>query len=147
MIHKILIPSDGSELADHAVKSGIELARATRACVVGLAVTEPYPLNMYGELMFSGFDSLLHFHDEGQEFAERALAPMEKAAKAAGISYRSSTVFSRSPADAIVSAAEREGCDLICMATEERRDLLGPHLSREAIWILTHTRVPVLICH
>jgi len=147
MIRKILIPSDGSALADHAVKSGIELAKATRASVVGLAVTEPYPLNMYGELMLSGVDSLHHFQDEGQEFAERALASMERAANAAGISYRGATIFSRSPADAIVTAAEVEGCDLICMATEDRRDLLGPHLSRETTWILTHTRVPVLICH
>ena len=147
MIQKILIPSDGSALANHAVTSGIDLAKATGASVVGLAVTEPYPLDMYGELMLSGINPLQQFHAEERKLAERALAPMEQAAKAAGVKYRSSSVESRSRADAIVATAEREGCDLICMASEDRRGLLRAHLSSETAWILTHTTVPVLICH
>jgi nucleotide-binding universal stress UspA family protein len=147
MIRKILIPIDAAASTDHAVTSGIELAKATGASVLGLAVTEPYPLRMYGELMLSGIEPLQHYRDQGRELAERALAPMERAAKAAGVGYRGSSVSSRSPADAIVAAAEREGCDLICMACEDHRDLLGVHLGRDTTWVLTHTQVPVLICH
>jgi nucleotide-binding universal stress UspA family protein len=147
MIRKILISSDGSALAHHAVTSGIDLAKATGASVVGLAVTEPYPLNMYGKLMLSGIDALQQYRDQEREIAKRALAPMEQAAKAAGVNYSSSSIESRSPADAIIAAAEQEGCDLICIASEDRRGLIGVHLSSETTWILTHARVPVLICH
>jgi len=147
MIRKILIPSDGSRVSEHAVKSGIELAKATGASVVGLLVTEPYPLKMYGDLMLSGIGSLQHYHDQERQLARHVLAPLEHAAETAGVSYSSSSVAARSSAEAIIATAEQQGCDLICMATENHHDLLGVHLGKEATKVLTHARVPVLICH
>lgn len=146
MIRKILISSDGSTLSEHAVKSGIELAKATGASVVGLLVTEPYPLRMYGDLMLSGIEPMQHYHDEERRLAQRALAPIERAAQTAGVRYSGSSVSSRSPAEAIIATAEEQGCDLICIAAENRHDLLGVHLGKEAARVLTHARVPVLLC-
>jgi nucleotide-binding universal stress UspA family protein len=147
MIRKILIPSDGSTLSARAVQSGIELAKATGAAVVGLMVIDPYPLKMYGDLMFKGIEPMQHYHDEERQLALRALAPIETAAGAAGVRYSSSSMSSRSPADAIIATADQEGCDLICMATKDHRDLLGVHLGKETVKVLTHARVPVLVCH
>ena len=147
MIRKILIPSDGSNLSEHAVKSGIELAKATGASVVGLMVTEPYPRKMYGELMLCGVQPLRHHHDQERQLAQRVLAPIEHAAEEAGVGYSSCSVSGRSLADAIIATAEHEGCDLICMASENQRDLLGVHLQKDATKVLTQARIPVLICH
>ncbi len=115
--------------------------------MVALMVTEPYPRKMYGELMLSGIEPLRHYHDQERQLAERVLAPIEHAADAAGVGYSSCCVSGRSLADAIIATAEHEGCDLICMASENQRDLLGVHLARDATRVLTHARIPVLICH
>lgn len=147
MIRKILISSDGSALSERAVKSGIELAKATGASVVGLLVTEPYPLRMYGDLMLSGLEPMQHYYDEERQLAQRALAPIEQAAQTAGVRYSGSSVSSRSPGEAIIATAEQQGCDLICIAAENHRDLLGVHLGKETTRVLTHARVPVLLCH
>ena len=147
MIRKILIPSDGSAAAGHATQSGIELAKAMHASVVGLVVTEPFPLNMYGELMVAGVGSLQHYNEHERELAERTLEPMKQAARAAGVDYRSTLVSSSSTADAVITAAEQEDCDLICLATHNGHHLLEAHLDKDTAWILTHARMPVLICH
>jgi nucleotide-binding universal stress UspA family protein len=147
MIRRILVPCDGSSAAEHALRSGIELAKATRATVVGLAITEPFPLKMYGELMVAGVGPLQHYNDQERALAEHALAPVEKAARAAGVDYLSASVSNSSAADAIISAAEQESCDLICLAAHDRRNLLGTHLDHDTVWVLAHARVPVLLCH
>ena len=147
MIRKILIPSDGSALAERAVERGIELAKATGASVLGLVVTEPFPTKMYGELMLSGVESLQHYFDQEREVAQRTLSPIEAAAKAAGVSFNGYSIPSDSPANTIVATAEQEGCDLICMASEDHSNLLGVHMARKTTWIVTHARVPVLLCH
>lgn len=147
MIRKILISSDGTALSQPAVKSGIELAKATGASVLGLLVTEPYPLRFYGDLMLSGIEPMQHYQDQERQLAQRALAPIAQAAESAGVRYSGSSVSSGSPADAIIATAEQQGCDLICIATENHHDFLGVHLDRETTRVLTHARVPVLVCH
>jgi nucleotide-binding universal stress UspA family protein len=146
MIRKILIASEGAALSENAVRSAIELARATGASVLGLMVTEPFPLKMYGDLMLRGVEPVQQYQDHERELAQRLLAPMERAAASAGVSYIGSSVSSRSAADAIVATAEHEGCDLICIAPHNHRDRLGVHLGKEAAKVLTHARVPVLVC-
>ena len=147
MIRKILIPMYESAATENAVKNGIELAQATGAAVVGLALTEREPLEMCVGLMVSGVESLQHYNDQGRELVERTLAPIAQAAKAAGVEYHGSSVRNGAAANAIIRAAEEECCDLICLAMHERHDLLGTHLDRDTTWILTHSHIPVLLCH
>jgi len=147
MIRKILIPSDGSALSEPAIRSGLELAKATGASVIGLAVTEPFPLRLYGELMVAGLEPLQHYRGESRESAQRKLAPLAQAAHAAGVDFRESAVHASSLADAVIAAADEQACDLICIAARDHRDLLGVHLGRETARVLTRARIPVLVCH
>ena len=43
MYRNILIPTDGSELAEKAVAHGLRLAKAVGAKVTGVTVSEPFP--------------------------------------------------------------------------------------------------------
>ena len=115
--------------------------------MVGLMVAEPFPLALYGDLMLLGTEPVRRYHDQERQLAQRVLAPVEQAAEAAGLSYSGSFVSSRSPADAIVAAAEKQGCDLICIASGDYHGFLGVHLGKETTKVLTHARVPVLVCH
>jgi len=147
MIKRILVYSDGSPMAEHAAKQGVELAKATGASVIGLALAAPYPLRLYGELMVSGVQTLQHYRQQAGASAQAVLAPLEQAAKAAGIGYTASAVTGSSLAEAIVATAEAQGCDLICMGAQDHRDLLGVHLGKEMERVLTKARMPVLVCH
>jgi nucleotide-binding universal stress UspA family protein len=49
MFKHILLPTDGSELSERALQTGIELAKTIGAKVTGLYALESYPLTFYGE--------------------------------------------------------------------------------------------------
>lgn len=147
MIRKILVSSDGSALADRAVNKAIELAKATGASVVGLMVTAPCPFTPYGDPMLLGIESVPHYDDEEQQLTQQILEPIKQAAQAAGVQYAGCSVSSRSPGDAIVSTAEHEGCDLICMVMHPCLSLLGANLDKITARVLARSRVPVLLCH
>ena len=147
MIRKILVASDGALLSEHVMENAIELAKATGASIVGLIVTEPYPLTMYADLMLLGIETVRDYQDQERELANRVLAPIERAAESAAVTYSSASVCSGSPADAIVATAEQQGCDLICIALGDYHGLLGAHLGKETSKVLTRARIPVLVCH
>jgi len=50
------------------------------------------------------------------------------------------------PYEAIVLAAERMGCDLIMMASHGRRGVKAVLIGSETQKILTHSKIPVLVC-
>jgi len=49
------------------------------------------------------------------------------------------------PYEAIIEVAEREGCDLIMMASHGRSGIKGLLLGSETHKVLTHCRIPVLV--
>jgi nucleotide-binding universal stress UspA family protein len=49
------------------------------------------------------------------------------------------------PYSAIIDAANKNGCDLIAMASHGRHGLAAVVLGSETIKVLTHSTVPVLV--
>ena len=49
------------------------------------------------------------------------------------------------PHKAIIDAAEKQGCDLIMMASHGRRGVSGLLISSETQKVLTHSKIPVLV--
>jgi nucleotide-binding universal stress UspA family protein len=146
MYKHILIPTDGSKLSNHAITQGIALARSTGARVTGLFVA-PAPT----PLVFAGLRPVAHMQpDEHAAMTARAatryLGLIAKAARDAGVPCESVTVTGEYPAEAILEAAKRLKCDLIAMASHGRRGLAGVLLGSETQKVLTHAKVPVLVC-
>ena len=50
------------------------------------------------------------------------------------------------PADAIIDTAKSKGCDLIVMASHGRRGIARVLIGSQAVNVLTHSTMPVLIC-
>ena len=50
------------------------------------------------------------------------------------------------PWQAIIQAARSKKCDAIVMASHGRRGLAGVLLGSETVKVLTHSKVPVLVC-
>jgi nucleotide-binding universal stress UspA family protein len=145
MFKHILIPTDGSKLAEKAAAAGVELARALGARVTGFfAAPAPTPLVYSTVLPVSYLPP-----DEHAKLIEQAaaqyLAVIEKAARAAGVPCTCEHVTSDFPAEAILAAARRHKCDLIFMASHGRRGLAAVLLGSETQKVLTHAHVPVLV--
>ena len=78
--------------------------------------------------------------------AARHLAVIAGAAKKAKVPYAGVSMTSDFPADVILAVAKKEGCDLIVMASHGRRGLKGVLLGSETQKVLTHSKIPVLVC-
>jgi nucleotide-binding universal stress UspA family protein len=143
MYKHILIATDGSELAAKAVTTGIDLAKRLGAKVTALTASEPGTAMMMGD-PGSAFP-IIEYEKLASENAARILKTVDAAAKAAGVVCETVYVMSY-PADAIIDTAKTKGCDLIVMSSHGRRGIARVLLGSQAVNVLTHSTVPVLIC-
>jgi len=147
MFKHILVPTDGSPLSKRAIRMAVALAKTTRAALTGLYVTAPYAPPIYGEAAVYVPEITQKRWDEMmQREADKALAVLDKEARAAGLSARRIVVTHDSPWKAIIRTAKAKKCDLIVMASHGRRGLEALVLGSETTKVLTHSKIPVLVC-
>ncbi|MGY4474106.1 universal stress protein [Bradyrhizobium sp. USDA 3364] len=141
MYRHILIPTDGSELAEHGVTHGLALAKSLGAKVSVIFVVEPFSEigGRYREL-------LARFVEIRKEEATRALDHAAQAAKSAGVPCETSQVESGQPHQAIIAAAEDKDCDLIVMSSHGRSGLSMLLIGSVTNKVLTQAKTPVLVC-
>jgi nucleotide-binding universal stress UspA family protein len=143
MYRNILIPTDGSELAEKAVVHGLSLAKAIGARVTAVTVTEPFP-------SFAAPNSTEYAQTDYQNAtdtaAQKALAVVSAAAEKAGVACETLHTEHRQVFRAILDAATAKGCDLIAMASHGRHGVAALVLGSETLKVLTHSTIPVLVC-
>ena len=147
MYKHILVPTDGSKLSLKAAKAAAGLAKATKAKVTAVYVMEPFmpPMTSEGMVFHVGY-SIKDYEKGTREVASKALAKITAAAAAAKVPCDSIAVFNENPWEGIIKAAGSKGCDVIVMASHGRRGLAGLLLGSETQKVLTHSKVPVLVC-
>ena len=147
MYKHILVATDGSKLSLKAVKTAARLAANLGANLSALYVMPVYVPPIYGEAaMYMADLSPRKFKQAADVEAQGALAQVAKAAEDNDIPSKSIKVTNAHPWDAIVKTARTKKCDLIVMASHGRRGLAGFVLGSETTKVLTHTKVPVLVC-
>ena len=147
MFKHILVSTDGSKLSGKAIRTAVRLARATSAKVTGAYVIAPYIPPAYGEgaIYVHGLSPKRYKEITGRE-ARKALAVIEIEARTAGTEYGSAILTAGNPWEGIIRAAKAKKCDLIVMASHGRRGLAALLLGSETTKVLTHSRIPVLVC-
>lgn len=143
MYQRILVPTDGSDLAAVAAEAAIAFAQACSSELVALSVAPPEPVlaSAEGAIATSsplGVDALL---EQAQEHAGQVAA----AAAKAGVKCTALTAYGYSPADEIVAVAEREHCDLIFIASHGRRGLSRLLAGSVTQRVLAYSPVPVMV--
>jgi nucleotide-binding universal stress UspA family protein len=141
MYRHILIPTDGSELAEHGVMQGLALAKSLGAKVSVIFVVEPFS-EMTGRFL----EAVATYAELRKEQATSALDRAANAAKEAGVSCETLQIESGQPHQAIVSAAEDNGCDLIAMSSHGRSGLSMLLIGSVTNKVLAHAKTPVLVC-
>ena len=143
MFKGILIPTDGSELSERAIKQGVSLAKALGATVIGLTVTKPFHVFAVDPIMVT--DTAHKYEDDLRILTKRYLSVLEAAAKNTGVPWLTVTRSGEHPYEEIIKAAEEQKCDAICMASHGRRGVSALVLGSETVKVLTHTRIPVIV--
>lgn len=118
MYEKILVPLDGSVLAERAVRHAQEIARGSGGEILLLqAVTFPIPVVPEAVLVPD-----MKWLDEAKKEAARYLEAIAAQLRDAGVRVRT-ILDERPPADAILHVARREEAGLIVMSTHGRGGL------------------------
>ncbi|MBK9115533.1 MAG: universal stress protein [Betaproteobacteria bacterium] len=145
MYKHILIPTDGSRASARAAAAGVELAKSVGAKITGFFAAPPATPVVFKQFLPVGYMS----PDEHKKAIERAaaayLGAIERAAKRAGVPYQGVQVVSDFPAEAILRAAAKGGCDLVFMAPHSRRGLAELFVGSQTQKVLTHAKIPVLV--
>ena len=148
MYRHILVPTDGSELAEHAVTNGLSLAKSVGAKVTVIIVQEPFDWLSVPETRASqrqAFENLARHNEQVEKHAASVLGRAADAAKQAGVPCDTVQVANAPPYQAIIATACDRGCDLIAMSSHGRGGLSAVVLGSVTNKVLTHTKTPVLV--
>ncbi|MEW6280411.1 MAG: universal stress protein, partial [Candidatus Eremiobacterota bacterium] len=143
MISKILVPLDGSPLAEQALPYAVEMARKFSARLVLLrCMVLPEPVLV-------GMDMAIpqHYTDLQRierEHVENYLAAVRERPELQGLVADARAPFG-SPGEAILEFAEAEQCDLIVMSSHGRSGLSRFVYGSVAEKVLHHTPCPLLL--
>ena len=143
MYKRLLIPTDGSDLADQAVDHGIALARAIGAKITALTVTEPFHVVTAAPAMIE--DTPDSYLQRTRDYAATVLDAVAARAQAADVACETVHVSDEHPYKAIIDTARSRGCDLIVMASHGRRGVAALVVGSETVKVLTHSKLPVLV--
>jgi len=146
MYKHILIATDGSELAGRALAHGLALAKAVKAPVTLVTVTQPWSaFDMAHKAREGQRDPLHRFEEIAAASAKSILDAAGQKAKRAGVACKLVHVPDQHPAEGIIATAKKNGCDLIVMASHGRRAVGRLLLGSQAVEVLSHSKVPALI--
>jgi nucleotide-binding universal stress UspA family protein len=144
MYKHILIATDGSALAARALAAGLTLAKKLGSRVTVVTVTEPWTAMMTPEQALGL--PVGAYQKAAAATAGRVLADVTALAGKSDVVCATVHAKDQYPAEGILDTAKKAGCDLIVMASHGRRGLGRLLLGSEAVKVLTHSTVPVLIC-
>ncbi|UCF31830.1 MAG: universal stress protein [bacterium] len=156
MYRNILLPTDGVKFCEHAIESGIDLAKALKAKVTGVYITPkltPFEiLEVYHpEILWGPGDAekaqqaMSHVEDLHRNLADKALAVIEKKATEAGVECEIVYLEGESPAEGILKVAEDKGSDLIFIASHSKVGVAGALFGTVTTKVLAHSKIPVLV--
>ena len=146
MYKRILIATDGSELAGRALAHGLALAKQVNAPIIVVTVTQLWSaFDMAHKAREGNRDPLHQFEEIAAAAAKTILDAAGQKAKSAGVTCELVHVPDSHPAEGIIATAEKNGCDLIVMASHGRRAVGRLLLGSQAVEVLSHSKIPALI--
>ena len=145
MYQRILVATDGSALSKKAVKHAISLAASTGASLVALKVVPRYPVSFFDGSATLSVETVSEAEKKWVTDAESQLDAVVKEAQSAGVKAKTAVVKSDLIAESIIAAAKKHKADIVVMASHGRKGIKRILLGSEALAVLTHSEVPVLI--
>lgn len=147
MYAHILVPTDGTEQSDRAVRYAAQLAATlgSRITIITVAppfhsiAAEPHTIGVMSD------EETAYVHQFLTADIEERLDKAKDIAEKAGANCDVVRAEDEHIYQAIIDAAASRGCDLIAMASHGRRGLSALVLGSETTKVLTHSNIPVLV--
>jgi nucleotide-binding universal stress UspA family protein len=144
--HHLMIPLDGSDLAEQALEPALQLGRLMEANYTLLRVVKPFVMldpNL-GWPAMTGVDEKLTRQglDEAQGYLDRIAAPL----RGQGMTVQTRTLLHTHPADAILEETRKQGADILALATHGRGGIRRLLLGSVADKVLRGGTIPMLVC-
>ncbi len=148
MYEHLLVPVDGSELSHKAIAHSIGLAKMLGASITGFTAEPPLPVLVVEQAAVAYDVATFQDHEKRCEaHAREILEAFAAKAKEAGVHFDGQFMITDNVQQGIVDTAQRQGCDLIVMATHGRHGLDALIHGSLAKSVLAHSQLPLLILH
>ena len=145
MYQRILIPLDGSKLAECSLEHAKAIAQGCNVAeVIVFRIIEPLSTQALSALAEAGDDHLRKALEENEQDAKDYVLKVKNDLNTQVIASRAVTVEGRA-ADEILSYAEKNNIDLIVMSTHGRSGLSRFFFGSVAEKVSRHSRIPVLL--
>lgn len=141
MYKRVLVPLDGSELAETIIPFLVEIAGPLDMSVVILRVVEPRPI----AAVEGSTQVVLEDVEARRRDAEEYLAPLAAGLRARGVKVTCGVRRGRPVSDEIVAAAREADADLIAMTTHGRSGLGRLLFGSVAEAVLRQANIPVFL--
>ena len=147
MYKHILVPTDGSERSESAVRTAVQFASDLGSRITFVSVIQPLHSiaaepHTVGEM---SDDAIAFVHQFLTTDVEKRLSAARVIAESAGVDCKTAELTGEHIYQAIIDAAADHDCDLIAMASHGRRGLSSLLLGSETTKVLTHSTIPVLV--
>ncbi len=143
---RILVPVDGTEFSEKAVREAAALAKALDSRLLLFHAAAPCrgpSLEQSSAADRPAQNTLAK--KEAEDWARSVLTAAATRASLAGDRVEQHFAVTDSPYEAIILIARKFQCDLIVMASHGRRGVSGVLIGSETQKVLTHSLVPVLV--
>lgn len=145
MYKRILVATDGSKLSERAVEHALKLADITGAELVALKVVPRYPQTYFEGGIGIDAEDIKRVEQQWQDEALQVVNRIKSEGQKKTVKVKAMTAKSDLVAEAIITAAKRNKCDLIVMASHGRKGIKRLLLGSETQQVLTHSHIPVLV--
>jgi len=140
MYRKILVPLDGSPLAEKALDHAVKLAKVFDSEIILFQVVHFMPIYGSPELV-----APLIVDEKQKEAAEKYLAGLSEELKKKGFKATAVVRTGQQVAVEIIDFAKESGANLIVMCTHGRSGISRWVLGSVALKVLTRAETPILL--
>ena len=145
MFDHILVPTDGSRLANKAVKAAVTFAASVNARITFYQAMESN-VAMYGVDGFSIPGDMIVSMEKALVAAARSnLDAAVKLATSKNVQCEALTGKNAVAWEGIIATARKRKCDVVFMASHGRRGITGVVLGSVTHQVLTHSKIPVVV--
>lgn len=150
MFSKILVTTDGSDLAEKAVDHAIAFCKKLGASMIAVNVRSPKPMREV--VSFSDFAShgaqpltpeLIIERMEGH--GRKLVDAVASRARSQGVQCDAVVAVNEQPYRGIIEVAEQQGCSMIFMASHGYGGIDAILLGSVTQKVLAHSKIPVLV--
>ena len=145
MFKKILITTDGSDLASKAISAGLALASSLNAKIIFLRVVPRYPTAYFEGAITLNPADVTRIEGQWNAQAQKSLDDACEKALRCAVKATPMTVTSDFIAESVIAAAKKQKCDVIVMASHGYKGFKRLLMGSETLNVLTHSHIPVLV--